>query len=237
MHGYDYCAWVLQRKFVRGSAAAPPSSRHALAAECLSGSAQYFTGRRADPTVPPARGPVAMPKLRQWSWSAAGQVAGWAALARACVVALSVGIAALEIPYDSSTQLDKSRPISRPVSSITTYLSPLGNWDGVYFLHAAQYGYEYELFHAFFPGLPAVMLRVEPWIQLLWPALDQRDVLVLAGALVRYVRAWQAAHQRVPRLALASPACSCPHLCYAAACAPHSTAMPARLPQPWCCTA
>lgn len=32
-----------------------------------------------------------------------------------------------------------------------------GHWDGVFFLQIAEYGYEFEKFHAFFPAFPGLM--------------------------------------------------------------------------------
>lgn len=36
-------------------------------------------------------------------------------------------------------------------------LEGLAVWDAVFFLRISQCGYEYDKFHAFFPGLPAAM--------------------------------------------------------------------------------
>jgi GPI mannosyltransferase 2 len=131
---------------------------------------------------------------------------------RIVVVVCGALLAWLATPYDSGVILDKSSH-GEPAAAdalVGTVLGPFGNWDAVYFLHIAQYGYEYEMFHAFFPGVPGALVLVrsvgvspvESLLHvstfsclssslsdtILWPlevshVLSRRSVLLVAGVL------------------------------------------------------
>ncbi len=74
------------------------------------------------------------------------------------------------VPYDTSMSInladvDSSHPnatqVARAAQSqswsgllYNSFLRAGAIWDGVFFLHIAEFGYSFEQMHAFFPGLP-----------------------------------------------------------------------------------
>lgn len=114
-------------------------------------------------------------------------VAAFAAAVRTLVVVLTAVFANVSAPHDSSASLDPSLPSApgRPDLIVQKLLSPLGHWDGVFFLHLAQHGYTYEMFHAFFPGLPLAMRLLSTVLSpILSPfSLSERSVLLISGAI------------------------------------------------------
>ena len=61
---------------------------------------------------------------------------------------LGIVVSAVGSSYDSSASLSGTSGV------ISSAFNGFAHWDGVYFLHIAQHGYDFELHHAFFPGLP-----------------------------------------------------------------------------------
>jgi len=118
-------------------------------------------------------------------------VAAFAAAIRTLVVVLTAIFANVSAPHDSSASLDPSLPAAPGTADLVVQklLSPLGHWDGVFFLHLAEHGYTYEMFHAFFPGLPLAMkalsIVVAPIASLF--GLSQRSILLISGALFTWV--------------------------------------------------
>ena len=115
-------------------------------------------------------------------------VAAFAAAVRTLVVVLTALFANISAPHDSSAMLDPSITAApSPVDQIVQrVLSPLGHWDGVFFLHLAQHGYTYEMFHAFFPGLPLAMRGLSYFITPLTSlaGLSYRSTLLICGAII-----------------------------------------------------
>lgn len=72
----------------------------------------------------------------------------FAAASRAAVSLLALLTALIVTPYDTSTHL---------AAGGRSLLTAFANWDGVYFAHIAQRGYDYEHVHAFFPLYPMLM--------------------------------------------------------------------------------
>jgi phosphatidylinositol glycan class V len=115
-------------------------------------------------------------------------VAAFAAAIRLLVVVLTATLANVSAPHDSSASLDPSLVAVPGYADVLVQkaLSPLGHWDGVFFLHIAQHGYTYEMFHAFFPGLPLAMRAVSyialPFLSPL--GLTKRSALLVCGAII-----------------------------------------------------
>ena len=99
------------------------------------------------------------------------RVAAFACATRAVVLAAAAASAAVGVPYDSSAPLAAAtthpasrRPLDAPIIAA---LKGLSHWDAVYFLRIAESrGYDCELYHAFFPLMPAATVafrRVPRW--------------------------------------------------------------------------
>ena len=77
---------------------------------------------------------------------------------RLCVILWVIALSYVVEPYDSSQE---TRLYTQPRSIVDDFvlkrLSRFSNWDGVFFTHLAQAGYDKEQFHAFFPLLPLVI--------------------------------------------------------------------------------
>ncbi|KNC75662.1 hypothetical protein SARC_11818, partial [Sphaeroforma arctica JP610] len=77
-------------------------------------------------------------------------------------------------------------PVEKPYDGIAqSVLAGFARWDGVYFTRIALYGYEYEQFNAFFPGVPMAIRAVSSTV--LAPArgyISQYWIAVLAGLLI-----------------------------------------------------
>ncbi len=60
--------------------------------------------------------------------------------------------------YDSSSQVNATTLPQNSLDKLIELLfGQFSHWDAVYFLRIAQYGYEYEQNHAFFPMLPLLL--------------------------------------------------------------------------------
>ncbi len=147
--------------------------------------------------------------------SRARAVARWACLSRLVVFLLAALATLVAQPYDCSSAV-RQYPASRgtvvaagagamapavPPKAATglarTVLSPFTHWDAVYFLRIAETGtYEFEQFHAFFPGLPAATRAVRDGLRLVLPggggggggneAEAPQTLTVFAGVLVTH---------------------------------------------------
>ena len=93
----------------------------------------------------------------------------WLIISRLFILFLSIFIihfvlngGNLSISFDSSSEMLNNRILDKINSSwfdklCLKYLNCFSNWDGQYFCHIAQYGYEHEKIYAFFPGLPLII--------------------------------------------------------------------------------
>lgn len=152
-----------------------------------------FTGTAASqcdvnfaPSVPPLMAAAAMASVRRdVAW-----VLVISATWRFATVGLTALLATLSAPYDSSASIDPSVVVGDQGpwdALVLRLLGPLSHWDGVFYTHIAQHGYTYEMFHAFFPGLPLCMGVVASAIDAVFQGvlpLSRRSLLLLAGVLV-----------------------------------------------------
>lgn len=90
-----------------------------------------------------------------------------AAGSRVVVSVLCVATALLVTPYDTSSAVDGP-------------LTAFAHWDGVYFARIAQFGYEFEHAHAFFPLYPLVVRLLSHAI----PLSSHATSIVISGWLV-----------------------------------------------------
>ena len=63
------------------------------------------------------------------------------------------------------------------------YLNCFSNWDGQYFLHIAQYGYEHEKIYAFYPGLPLIINSIILFFRKLIRGLHFKSMALICGIL------------------------------------------------------
>ncbi|KAL6077915.1 GPI mannosyltransferase 2 [Balamuthia mandrillaris] len=107
----------------------------------------------------------------------------WAVGSRVAVWLLGCVLGALVSDYDTSAFLF---PLVAPTKPLDPWISilfdPFARWDSVYFLRIAEeQTYEYEHFHAFFPGLPflAALLQRIVWTVVGWAGLLSEAYLLL----------------------------------------------------------
>ncbi|KAF0920160.1 hypothetical protein E2562_033462 [Oryza meyeriana var. granulata] len=118
-----------------------------------------------------------------------------AASSRLLVLALSLLSRLLFRPYDTSASLhppclllSSSNATAAAAADPAPSVSSLAVWDGVYFLRAAECGYEYEQSFAFLPLLPASLnLLARSLLAPLVPLLGYRAVLVISGYVLNNV--------------------------------------------------
>lgn len=103
-----------------------------------------------------------------------------AAASRMAVVAASALLAAIASPYDSSASIAAGGGAAAGGAAdglVGALAAHLGHWDGVFMLRVAEAGgYEYELFHAFYPLFPAVVWGVRCVMLRACPAAPRRRV-------------------------------------------------------------
>ncbi|KAL6059272.1 GPI mannosyltransferase 2 [Balamuthia mandrillaris] len=107
----------------------------------------------------------------------------WAVGSRVAVWLLGCVLGALVSDYDTSAFLFPLVAPTKPLDPwIAILFGPFARWDSVYFLRIAEaQTYEYEHFHAFFPGLPflAALLQRIGWTVVGWTGLLSEAYLLL----------------------------------------------------------
>eukprot|EP01134_Creolimax_fragrantissima_P003690 CFRG3690T1 len=107
-----------------------------------------------------------------------------AVVSRLLAAACQICAGAVIDDYDTSSECVET--ISKPLDGIAkAFLSGFARWDAVYFVRIAMAGYEYEQFHAFFPGMPLAMRLISR--SLLYPVhpiLSEYWSVVLSGVLL-----------------------------------------------------
>eukprot|EP01125_Pyxidicula_operculata_P010947 TRINITY_DN3593_c0_g1_i1.p1 TRINITY_DN3593_c0_g1~~TRINITY_DN3593_c0_g1_i1.p1 ORF type:complete len:436 (-),score=-8.78 TRINITY_DN3593_c0_g1_i1:29-1336(-) len=119
-------------------------------------------------------------------------VAYIAVFSRILIVTISIFFGLLVKDYDTVNSIvlynsTLQNPNNYQDLWIKTHLGMLSNWDAVHFLKIAEVGYQYELSHTFFPGLPIIMRAVSIVLEFLIPSsifLSKTSVLLISGVLV-----------------------------------------------------
>ena len=78
----------------------------------------------------------------------------WALISRVVMWILSIASNVLIRDYDTSCTVTS---ISGADGIVENLFGQFARWDGVYFTRIAEFGYEYEQNHAFFPLLPLLI--------------------------------------------------------------------------------